>query len=127
MVTLFHKNVWGVKMYKWLNGYRTSLNGKLNAADGLLPITDARELAEKLGEGYTYLVINDGTGAEIVKAYGFGNAVKIERGKDGTEPKTFPAGACVKWEATKSGIEETICNADFACSEKLKVEGNCCR
>lgn len=85
----------------------------------------ARELAEWLGENHTYLTINDGTGAEIVKAYAFGNEVKIERGQDGTQPKTFPAGACVKWEATKSGIEETICNADFKCSEKLKVEGGC--
>lgn len=112
--------------YQWLNGFSTVLNEKLNATDGLLTIDGAKALAEKLDANHTYLVLNDGTGAEIVKAYAFGNEVKIERGKDGTEPKTFPAGACVKWEATKSGIEETICNADFKCSEKLKVEGDCC-
>lgn len=123
MVTLFHKNVWGVKMYKWLNGYRTSLNGKLNATDGLLPITDARELAEKLDADHTYLVINDGTGAEIVKAYAFGNEVKIERGQDGTTAKTFPAGTCVKWEVTKQGITETVCNSNFSCCE---FDDKCC-
>ena len=54
--------------YQFLNGFSTSLTEKLNATDGLLPITEARALAEKLGENHTYLVINDGTGAEIVKA-----------------------------------------------------------
>lgn len=73
--------------YKWLNGYSTVLNDKLNAKDGLLPIDDAKNLAETLDSDHTYLTINDGTGAEIVKAYAFGNEVKIERGQDGTERK----------------------------------------
>lgn len=103
--------------YQWLNGYTTSLNGKLNSTSGLLPIDGERELAEKLGENHTYLIINDGTGAEIVKAYAFGNQVKIERGKDGTEAKTFPMGACVKWEVTKQGITETVCSSDFSCCD----------
>ncbi len=109
--------------YKWLNGYSTSLSGKLAATDGLLPITNARELAERLGEDHTYLVINDGTGAEIVKAYAFGNEVKIERGKDETQAKAFPAGACVKWEVTKLGITETVCNSDFSCCD---FDESCC-
>lgn len=95
--------------YKWLNGYSTSLSGKLNATDGILPITNARELAEKLGEDHTYLVINDGTGAEIVKAYAFGNEVKIERGKDGSSAKAFPMGSCVKWEFTQSAFNDLGC------------------
>lgn len=111
--------------YKWLNGFTTSLNGKLNATDGLLPITNARELAEMLDEDHTYLVINDGTGAEIIKAYRFGNEVKIERGKDGTQAKTFPSGACVKWEVTKQGMTETVCNSDFKCCEDLDKGCGC--
>lgn len=95
--------------YQFLNGFTTSLTEKLNATDGLLPITNARELAEKLGENHTYLVINDGTGAEIVKAYAFGNEVKIERGKDGTTAKTFPSGACVKWEFTEAAFKDLGC------------------
>lgn len=103
--------------YKWLNGYKTALSEKLTATDRLLPITNARELAEMLGEDHTYLVINDGTGAEIVEAYAFGKEVKIERGKDGTQAKTFPSGACVKWEVTKQGMTETVCNSDFSCCD----------
>lgn len=113
--------------YKWLNGYKATLSEKLTATDRLLPITNARELAEMLGEDHTYLVINDGTGAEIVKAYRFGNEVKIERGQDGTTSKAFPTGSCVKWEATESGITETVCNGDFKCQDKLKDgEKSCC-
>lgn len=96
-------------MYKFLNGYTASLNEKLNATDGLLPITDTKALAEKLGADHSYLVINDGTGAEIVKAYTFGNQVKIERGKDGTQAKTFPMGSCVKWEFTQSAFNDLDC------------------
>ncbi|MFZ7136609.1 hypothetical protein ACLSZP_09775 [Avibacterium avium] len=98
--------------YKWLNGFTASLNEKLNATDKLLPITEARGLAEKLNDDYTYLVINDGTGAEIVKAYRFGNDVKIERGQDGTQAKTFPMGACVKWEFTQSAYNDGEYNQD---------------
>ena len=95
--------------YQFLNVFSTSLTEKLNATDGLLPITEARALAEKLGENHTYLVINDGTGAEIVKAYAFGTQVKVERAKDGTTAKTFPAGSCVKWEFTQSGFNDFGC------------------
>ncbi|QLD33151.1 hypothetical protein [Mannheimia varigena] len=107
-------------MYKWLNGYSTSLNGKLNATDGLLPITNARGLAEKLGADHTYIVINDGTGAEIVKAYAFGNEVKIERGKDGTQAKTFPTGSCVKWEFTQAAFNDIGCPTEDDCEECCK-------
>lgn len=95
--------------YQFLNGFSTSLAEKLNTTDGLLPITEACVLAEKLGENHTYLVINDGTGAEIVKAYAFGTQVKIERAKDSTTAKTFPAGSCVKWEFTQSGFNDLGC------------------
>lgn len=102
--------------YKWLNGYTTTLTEKLDKASGLLPIDDARALAEKLDADHTYLILNDSTGAEIVKATAFGNQVKIERGQGDTVAKTFPQGTCVKWETTQMGVEETICSAD--CSEK---------
>lgn len=106
--------MFGVQLmaYQFLNGFTTSLNKKLNANDGLLPITDARALAEKLGANHSYLVINDGTGAEIVKTYAFGNEVKIERAKDGTTAKTFPAGSCVKWEFTQSGFNDLGCPSE---------------
>lgn len=104
-------------MYKFLNGFNASLNQKLNATDGLLPITNARELAERLGDKHSYLVINDGTGAEIVKATAFGNEVKIERGKDGTIAKAFPAGSCVKWEFTEAAFKDLGCSTEDDCEE----------
>ena len=103
--------------YKWLNGYSTSLSAKLGTQDRLLPITDAKELSQKLDTEHSYLVINDGTGAEIVKVISFGEQVKIERGQDGTEAKAFPAGSCVKWEVTKIGMTETVCDSDFKCCD----------
>lgn len=106
--------------YQFLNGFSASLSEKLNSTDGLLPITEARAFAEKLGENHTYLVINDGTGAEIIKAYAFGTQVKIERAKDGTQAKTFPIGACVKWEFTQSAFN------DLGCPSEEKSDSGCC-
>ncbi|WP_439242504.1 hypothetical protein [Lonepinella sp. BR2474] len=103
--------------YKWLNGYSTSLNAKLSSTDRILPIDDAKTLSQTLDADHSYLVINDGTGAEIVKVISFGHQVKIERGQDGTEAKTFPSGSCVKWEVTKQGMTETVCNSDFKCCD----------
>ena len=37
----------------------------------------------------------------------------------------LPPGTCVKWEATKMGIEETVCDAEFKCQEKLKEVDPC--
>ncbi|PJG83750.1 hypothetical protein [Caviibacterium pharyngocola] len=105
--------------YVWLNGYSTSLNARLSSKDRLLPIDDAKALAEKLGDGHSYLLINDGTGAEIVKAVSFGTEVKIECGIDGTGAKAFPAGACVKWEFNKAAFD------DLGCPSEEK-NGCCC-
>ena len=114
--------------YKWLNGYRTELNSHTAKDEKLLRIADAQGLAERLGGDHTYLTIDDGTGAEIVKASRFGKEVRIARGQDGTEPKTFPRGACVKWEVTKAGLTETICNHEFECQLPTKPcpPCNCC-
>lgn len=111
--------------YQWLNGYKTKTHERLDKAGGLLPVEDAKSLAAKLGSGHTYLTLSDPTGVEIVKATAFGDDVKIDRAQGGTEAKTFPAGACIKWEATKMGIEETVCDADFKCQEKLKDVDPC--
>lgn len=111
--------------YVWLNGYKTKLSERLGKDAGLLPVEDAKSLAAKLGSGHTYLVMSDGTGTEIVKASAFGNEIKIERAQGGTEAMSMPPGTCVKWEATKMGIEETVCDADFKCQEKLKDVDPC--
>ncbi|MCW9710003.1 hypothetical protein L5B71_03745 [Avibacterium sp. 21-586] len=107
--------------YKFLNGFTASLNEKLSTTDKLLPIAEARALAERLNDDHTYLVINDGTGSEIIKAYRFGNEVKIERGQDDTQAKTFPMGACVKWEFTQSAFN------DLGCPTEENCESCCCK
>lgn len=111
--------------YAWLNGYKTKLSERLGKDAGLLPIEDAKSLAAKLGGDHTYLVLSDGTGTEIVKVTTFGNEIKIERAQGGTEAMSFPPGTCVKWEATKMGIEDTVCDAEFKCQEKLKEVDPC--
>lgn len=107
--------------YLWLNGWKARLDKALPADGRLLSV---RGLAERLAAGYTYLTLDDGTGAEIVKAEAFGNDVKITRGLDGTEAKAFPAGTCVRWEATRMGIRDTVCAADFECCKT--VSDGCC-
>ena len=101
--------------YLWLNGYFSSLSSPINSVDGILPVNDAANLATLLISGHTYLTLNDGTGTEIVKAESFGTQVKITRGQDGTTAKAYPAGTCVKWEATRQGIKDTVCSSDFDC------------
>lgn len=111
--------------YIWLNGYKTSLSERLDKTGGLLPVEDSVRLATMLGAGHTYLTLSDGLNTEIVKASTFGNDVKIVRAQGGTDAKTFAAGTCVKWEATKMGIEETVCDADFACQGKVTSVDPC--
>lgn len=106
--------------YQWLNGFKTKLAERLDNKAGILPVEDAKSLAAKLGSGHTYLTLSDGLNTEIVKALTFGNDVKIERSQGGTDAKTFAPGTCVKWEATKMGVEETVCAADFECQNKVK-------
>lgn len=105
--------------YQWLNGYKTKLSERLGKEDGIIPIDDAKCLAAKLGAGHSYLTLSDVTGVEIVKVSTFGDEVKITRAQGGTEARSFPAGTCVKWEPTKMGIEETVCDADFECQKKV--------
>ncbi|WP_157019662.1 hypothetical protein [Muribacter muris] len=48
--------------------------------------------------------------------------MKIERGKDGTTAKTFPTGACVKWEFTEGAFKDIGCptedNSEKCCCQK---------
>lgn len=45
--------------------------------------------------------------------------------KEKRKVKTFPSGACVKWEVTKQGITETVCNSDFSCCDFDEDGCNC--
>lgn len=107
--------------YKWLNGFRTILTERLDNKASAIEVQHKRHLAQQLrGRSHTYLVLADGINIEIVKAELFGQEIKITRGQEGTEPRSFHIGTCVKWEATKSGIEETVCAAEFECQQKVR-------
>lgn len=103
--------------YIWLNGFKSRLSSSLPSSGGVLEVVD-KSLSNRLIEGYTYLVIDDGTGAEIVKAETLGDQIKITRGMDGTVAKAFPSGACVSWQTTRLGIRDTVCNKDFNCCKR---------
>ena len=111
--------------YLWLNGYTSVLSSSLGSTDSVLPVNDAANLAALLISGHTYLTLNDGTGAEIVRAESFGAKVKLVRAQDGTAAKAFPTGSCIKWEATRQGIKETVCASDFNCCDEMNNCGGC--
>lgn len=89
---------------QWLHGFTAKLTAPLKASDGMIQISKKNELFPKLANGYSYLTLSDGVETEIVKIEQFGDELKITRGQEGTEPKTFPVGTCVKWEVTKSSV-----------------------
>lgn len=97
---------------KWLYGYCAKLADVLAVRDGILPVTAAADLAARLVDGHTYLLVDDGTGAELVRAEAFGNQVKITRGLGGTAARAFPAGSCVKWTVTEEAVKAAACAAD---------------
>lgn len=99
---------------KHLYGWKSRLSAKLSASDGLLPVAESVELAAILQDGYSFLLIDDGSRVELVKASAFGTQVKIERGIGTTEPRDFPAGVCVKWILTEYGQCD---DAEQSCSQ----------
>lgn len=121
--------VWGVAMaetsgkYLWLHGYRSQLAKKLTKKDGLIQVLNQSDLWDKLAAGYSFLTIADCAAVEVVRVERFGNDVKITRGAEGTQAQAFPAGSCVMWEVTQSGVQ-AACNgnanlekaADCGCS-----------
>lgn len=103
--------VWGVAMaetsgkYLWLHGYRSQLTKKLTKKDGLIQVLNQSDLWDKLAAGYSFLTIADGAAVEVVRVERFGNDIKITRGAEGTQAQAFPAGSCVMWEVTQSGVQ----------------------
>lgn len=95
--------------------FSATLTARMDKADRALPIstTDTARLVAALGEeGYTYLILRDPIGAEIIKAVNTCGGLVVSRGEDGTEPLNFPQGSCVRWEITPAGVKELICTHD---------------
>lgn len=96
-----------------LTGFRSYLTGKLLPEHTDLPIDKSSMgvLVSKLGEGnYTYLTISDDRYYEIIKATLVCGNIILDRGVDGTTPRTFPCNAVVSFEIVPAVIRYMICN-----------------
>jgi hypothetical protein len=95
--------------------FTVTLNTRLDKADRLLPLTvnDEASLKAAIPDGdYTYLVVRDHTGAEIVKVENTCDTLLVTRGEDGTEARNFPRGSCVRFEMVPAVVKDLICNYD---------------
>lgn len=95
--------------------FSANLNFRLNKVDRRLALSYADEasLAAAVPNGdYTYLVIRDPTGAEIIKVENICGTMLVTRGQDGTEPRNFPKGSCIRYETTPTVVKDLICSYD---------------
>lgn len=94
-------------------GFISELTDKLVDVDTDLPIHEQHlaMLRSRLASDgdYTYLKILDGTVTEYVRVSNAGGKLALSRGLELTTPKTFPVGACVKWELTPMAVRDIIC------------------
>lgn len=95
--------------------FAASLNARLDKGDRQLPLSSSDEsklMAAVPDEGYTYLVLRDPTGAEIIKVENTCNTLLVTRGEDGTDPRNFPRGSCVRFEMVPAVVKDLICTYD---------------
>lgn len=98
--------------YKWLHGYKAMLANSIDKKQTLLTVSNQTALYQSLNNSYSFLTLSDGVNTEIVKVEQYGTQIKMIRGQEGTEPQSFPSGACIKWEPTKTGICDTLKQCD---------------
>jgi hypothetical protein len=92
--------------------FSASISQRMDKADRFLPLntTDTARLVAAMGEDdYTYLILRDPVGAEVIKVTHTCGGLIVDRGEDGTEPLNFPRGSCVRWEMTPAVVKELIC------------------
>lgn len=112
-----------------LSGYKTYLVQKLLPTDTDLPLTknDLGALISKMEEGsYTYLTISDSRYYEVVRARLSCGSIILDRGQEGTTPRTFPCNALVAFEMVPAVVRYMICNEschDCDC-EPVKFAGS---
>lgn len=98
-----------IKLLPFFIGY---LNTKLLSTDRSLHLErrQQEELFASLAEGEsTYLVLDDGRSKEIVLVTNSCDQLLLERGQDGTTPKTFACGAAASFEMVPAVIRYMIC------------------
>lgn len=103
-------------MAVFATGWSATLTADLSKSATVLPISTPRaaKLCTILEDADTYLVIRNGTDAEVVRATCDHGTTKIiiERGED---PIAAPAGACVDFEVTEELLGDFVVKPNSVC------------
>ena len=100
------------------HGFQGRLAASMGPTDTSLPLVagDAALLASSLGQTHhAWLTVYDPTGSEVVRATAWGGQILVERGQDGSTPRTFPPGSCVDARVTYAGVKDLMCN--YSCCD----------
>jgi hypothetical protein len=100
--------------------FAAQLSASLEKDARALPLTpaDTDKLKALVREDdYTYLVLREPTGSEIIKVEHTCGGLLITRGEDHTEPRKFPRGTCVRFEMTPAVVKDMICTVDCCSGE----------
>lgn len=95
--------------------FSATINARLDKGDRQLPLSSSDEsklMAAVPDGGYTYLVLREPTGTEIVKVENTCSTLLVSRGEDGTDPRNFPRGSCVRFEMVPAVVKSLICSYD---------------
>lgn len=98
-------------MLKYDMSFKSTLSAKLMARDELLPLSAnaTASMIQLLDEcDHTYLSIEDCLCVEVVKLTNKCGILVATRGVDGSQPRSFPKGACVKPVVTPSTVIDLI-------------------
>ena len=122
------------KCFKPLYGKCTKTDEEMLKDDCGLPVSpkDRAKLCQELGEDYyTYLVLSDGFCHEIIKVGQMHGHLYVDRAQDGTTKEKWPCGTQLKFDWTRSGIQEMTEpeSSEEECPEDLFTgeikNGNC--
>lgn len=98
--------------------FAATLNARLDAGDLTLPLStndEARLRAAIPADDYTWLVLREPTGTEIIKVTNTCDTLLLSRGEDDTDARNFPRGTCVRFEMVPAIVKDLICN--YNCCE----------
>ena len=99
-------------MYKYLLPSETTLPSDIGTGNRILVTAELYGylLANLPDDKWTYLEISARNGVEIIRVEGLisPNILVAKRGRDGTKPLAFSAGAVVRYTATSEAVQDRI-------------------
>lgn len=98
----------------FLSGWVGSLNADLSTSATRLPLrsVDAERLCARLGDNHSYLLLTNGSDAEVVRVECFSGVPTITRGDN---PIAVPNGGCARFEVTAELLGDFVTPADAIC------------